>query len=130
MRQLMLAIVFILCYLYANSQTPDWNTSGNILLPAYFLGSINNQSIKFRTTDIERMRINANTGINAAYLGNAGLFAFSTANYPGYLPMNANGYVGIRTGSPRAMLHIRGPEGTFGQGTGWRPWMKTGVYIL
>jgi hypothetical protein len=43
--------------------------------------------------------------------------------------MNANGYVGIRTGSPRAMLHIRGPEGIFGSGTGWRPWMKTGVYM-
>lgn len=130
MRTFIVILVFVISFLFANAQTtPDWNTSGNGLLPGYFLGSINNQSLKIRTTNIERMRINANTGINAAYLGNPGLFAFSTANYPAYLPMNANGYVGIRTGSPRAMLHIRGPEGIFGSGTGWRPWMKTGVFM-
>ncbi|MCX7742985.1 MAG: hypothetical protein N2167_00325 [Flavobacteriales bacterium] len=115
----------------ANSQ--NWLLGGNgplgINATNNVLGTNNNLPVRVETSNTERMRINENTLINAGYLGNPGLFAFSAANYPLLMPMNANGYVGIRTGSPRAMLHIRGPEGIFGSGTGWRPWMKTGVYI-
>jgi hypothetical protein len=118
----------LIIYIYSFSQTP-WYLSGNSITSNDFLGSTNPFPLKFRTNNIERIHINANPSFNAGYLGNPGLFAFSTANYPGYLPMNANGYVGIRTGSPRAMLHIRGPEGIFGSGTGWRPWMQNGVFM-
>jgi hypothetical protein len=107
----------------ANSQ--NWLLGGNgplgINTTNNVLGTNNNLPLRFETSNTDRMHINANPPFNAGYLGNPGLFAFSTANYPGYLPMNANGYVGIRTGSPRAMLHIRGPESIFGSGTGWRP---------
>ena len=78
----------LICFKINSGFSQNWllggNGPGGINATNNILGTNNNFPIRFETTDIERMRINANTGINAAYLGNAGLFAFSTANYPGY----------------------------------------------
>lgn len=109
--------------------TAQWGLTGNPVLPTYFLGSTNNQPLRIRTNLVERMRVNEALNMNAAYL-TAPLFTFSAGYYPTYLPFQGNGYVGLNTTQPRTRLEIHGTQtSTPSFGTGWRPWMQTGVYM-
>ncbi|MBL0913045.1 MAG: tail fiber domain-containing protein [Bacteroidia bacterium] len=88
-------------------------TVGNSWASGYFLGYSTAGDLDFRTNNTFRMRINQNI-VYPPYVG-AGNIA-------------ANGFVGINTMTPWTQLHISGNSGT-GNGTGWRRWMRTGVYM-
>lgn len=62
---------------------PDWNTTGNTIGATDYFGTNNNFALKTYTNGVQRMRINANTGATA-------------------------GFVGINTVNPLFRLHVQG----------------------
>ncbi len=129
-------LILIMGYLNLGHLSAQVTGLGNGYNPGWFVGwdATNGVNpLEFRTNNLFRMQINGNRPITAAYLGSGpGYFANMTVLYPGLMPNNVNGFMGlgfqgIPTPSPRSLFHIQGPLGA-GLGTGWRPWMRTGTY--
>lgn len=115
----------------------QWQKGGNNILggpPTIGTDGTWNAPLDFLTLGNPRMHINEQLNFSTPYLGAGGVYlGWLNANYGGtYGPMGVGfkpeGYIGINTSTPRTRLHIAGPT-TAGPGTGWRPWMSTGVYM-
>ncbi len=76
-----------------------WFTNGNIITPANWLGSQNNQPLNFRTNNIQRMKINGTTT---------------------FAGVNTTGFIGIATNNPLAPLTISGSQNIFLNAQSWR----------
>ena len=71
-------ILYLLCLnillpLQSVAQSPYWNTNGNFVSPGQFIGSTNNQDLRFRVNNYPRLRIMSNSGFVG--LGNYNVFA-------------------------------------------------------
>jgi hypothetical protein len=124
----------------ANSQ--HWKLGGNNAFPPdaitgvnNILGTTNNIPIRFSTFGQERIHINENKLFDLGYIGfSVPHFAWYSANYTAWGVFGANsapnGFVGIHTNLPRTKLHIQGDQNCATTvGSGWRPWMRTGVFM-
>lgn len=126
-------VIMIMAINYSFSQT-NWQKGGNNVTggaPITGTDATWNAPFRLYTTGTERMRINENTNYNMFYFQTGPFYpVWLTANFPAYTGFNPNGFVGINTTVPRSRLHIQGDQVcTSSPGTGWRPWMRTGVYM-
>jgi hypothetical protein len=91
----------------------NWQTTGNVVTPGQFIGSTNNQPLRIRTNNNQRMHINQ-----------------SGTTFNG---VPTDGYIGIGFNPTdiRSRLTITGTNNTPGfTGGGYRAWMRTGVFCL
>jgi len=73
---------FLLCFLLINTLVygQDWNINGNSgIVPANFVGTINNASLKFKTANRQRMIIRNASGATTGFVGIGN--NFSTPNF-------------------------------------------------
>ena len=61
-------IILVIMMIIPNVSKAQWQTFGNAVLPGQFLGSTNNDDIRFRVNNQQRMRLMSATGSLA--LGN------------------------------------------------------------
>src|SRR5690606_12095016 len=89
-----LKILYLNIFLFVllnNINAQNWTTSGNVIGATDYFGTNNNFALKTYTNSVERMRINANTGATA-------------------------GFVGINTVNPLFRLHVQGSGVATSQG--------------
>jgi hypothetical protein len=116
----LVVLLSIFIALPAYSQSPDWNTAGNNLFGTGILGSSSNWDIRFRTDNINRMKL-MQTGSNTT--------DGYTYDYDGFLMLSTNP-AELNTYTPFSLLHLNGNGNTSGTGPqpwGYRNWMYGGI---
>lgn len=103
-----------------------WDVTGNVVAPGQFFGSTNNQSLLFRTNNVNRIKLNHSVSydINGA--------SGTNLSREGYLLLGKNNNFSS-TANPIykegafSLLHLNGYNGNTIDELGYRNWMQTGI---